>query len=293
MSHPCFPQLLHAFRYWLVLLLLISNGALSQQIIHYPRAESDIDARMRYPIALLRLCLESTPYKLEPSDLAMQQARNLRMLKQGKGVDVVWSVTTKTREAELLPIRIPIDRGLLGWRLLLIQQKDAARFAEITTAAQLMPLRAAQGHDWPDREILLSNKFNVTPSPSYEGLFQMLGRGHVDYFPRSVAEITAEANTHKDMGLIIEPHLVVHYPQPLYYFVNKNNVELANAITIGLEKAIANGSMRTLFNQHYGTAIAQAKLATRTKIELKNPLLPSETPLADLRLWFTPEDDLQ
>lgn len=295
MSHYYYPLVSHPFRYWLMLLLLsmlllTSHGALSQQIVYYPRAESDTDARLHYPVALLKLCLENTSYKLKPTDIAMQQARNLRMLKQDKGLDVVWTVTTQEREAELHPIRIPIDRGLIGWRLLLIHQKNAQRFATITQAEQLMQLRAGQGHDWPDHKILANNQFSVTSSSSYEGLFQMLARGYIDYFPRSVSEIDIEAHTHKNMGLVIEPHLAIHYHQPLYYFVNKNNVELANAITAGLEKAIANGSMRTLFDQHYSEAITQAKLRSRTIITLENPLLPSETPPANSRYWFTPED---
>lgn len=277
----------------LLALILLSNTARSQEIVYYPRAESDIDARSRYPVALLQLCLKDTKYQLEPTSTAMQQARNLRMLTQGKGVDVVWSVATVAREAELRPIRIPIDRGLIGWRLLLIQQQAAKRFAAITQAEQLMPLRAGQGHDWPDREILASNNFTVIPNASYEGLFQMLTRGYIDYFPRSVSEINTEVNAHPDLQLMVEPKLAIHYPAALYYFVNKDNSELANAITAGLEKAIADGSMRRLFNHHYGAAIKAAQLSTRTTITLHNPLLSAETPLADTRYWFTPEDDVQ
>ncbi len=278
---------------WLGILLLSNSVAFCQELIYYPRAESNTDTRLLYPVALLELCLRHTQYQLQPSTTAMQQVRNLRMLKQGQGLDVMWSVTTKEREAELLPIRIPIDRGLIGWRLFLIHEQRAKRFTSVTSEAELRSLRAGQGHDWPDREILTANFFSVTPSSSYEGLFHMLQRGHIDYFPRSISEIDAELSAHEGMGLRIEPKLALHYPAALYYFVNKDNQPLAQAITTGLEQALADGSLRQLFNQYYGAAIKAANLSSRTIITLPNYLLPAETPLADARYWFTPEEDVQ
>jgi len=245
-----------------------------------------------YPVALLKLCLQKTPneYRLEPASVAMQQGRSLRMLTAGKEIDVMWTVTSNEREAELLPIRIPIDRGLIGWRLLLIRQKDAERFADIHNAAQLAPLYAGQGHDWPDLTVLTSNGFHVTASTTYDGLFYMLARKHIDYFPRSITEVTPELSAHAELKLAVESRLLIHYPAALYYFVNKENTGLAATIEEGLQIAIADGSMQELFDSHYAESIKQHQLTEHTLIELQNPSLPSATPLNDPRYWLQRED---
>lgn len=278
--------------YWITLLWIISYPAVSQQSVYYPRPESTSDVRLHYPIALLELCLQKagSNYQLKPSAIPMQQGRSLRLLQAQQGIDVVWTSTTKARETELLAVRIPIDRGLMGWRLLLINEQDQNRFAGIQTTEDLMALRAGQGHDWPDLEILATNHFKVQPSATYDGLFHMLARQHIDYIPRSALEIQHERDTHQALGLLIEPHLVIHYPAALYYFVHKDNPALAQAITTGLELAINDGTLRALFDSYYQPVIEKAKLATRKKITLPNPLLPDETPLTERRYWFTPED---
>lgn len=249
------------------------------------------DTRGHYPIELLKLALAKSErdYIAKPSKFDQPQWRTLRHLQMGKDMDVVWTLSSPERENELLPIRIPIDRGLIGWRLLLIADSDAQRFANIETAEQLKAIRSGQGHDWPDYPILQDNGFKVSPSSSYEGLFHMLTRGRIGYFPRSLTEIQPELDAHPTMGLMIAPKWVLYYPAPLYFFVRRDNTELARAIEQGLETAIRDGSMRKLFEQHFSQAIARAQLQQRTVVRLHNPLLTHETPLARSELWFSPE----
>ena len=256
----------------------------------YPRSESARDVRAAYPLAVLRnaLDLSGVPYALSRSALEMQQSRSLRELVDGTRLDVVWSVTTAEREAKLRPVRIPIDRGLIGWRLLLIRQGDAPRYAGIAGVTGLAPLRGAQGHDWPDLEVLRASGLAVEPSATYEGLFAMLGRGRVDYVPRAVHEVAAELVAHAELPLQLEPSLLVHYPSALYFFVHPGNDALALALERGLELSVANGSLLRLFEQHYGALIAAGRLGLRTRIELANPTLPAATPLDRRELWFEP-----
>lgn len=258
--------------------------------ITYPRPESLGDERAAYPIALLKLGLSKVgnPYQLAPSPAQMQQGRALRLLARGQGIDLLWTVTSREREADFLPIRIPIDRGLIGWRLLLIRARDRALFAPVATASALAPLRAGQGHDWPDTEVLRANHFAVFTSTAYDRLFKMLDRGHIQYFPRAVTEIWQEIAAHPDLRLDAADGVVLHYPEALYFFVNKSNTALAASVEQGLRIAIADGSMQTLFEQYYGEAIARAGLAQRTIISIDNPLLPAATPLADPALWYMP-----
>ncbi|MEO3677985.1 substrate-binding periplasmic protein [Rheinheimera fenheensis] len=249
------------------------------------------DPRGHYPIALLHLALEKagSHYHPIPSKRDQAQWRTLRQLESGNGMDVVWTFTSVEREEKLLPVRIPIDRGLLGWRLLLIRQQDSERFKNITTSEQLQGLRAVQGHDWPDFAILQHNQFDVIPSTFYAGMFAMLQLGRVDYFPRSLTEIPSELHSKASYRLTIADNLVLHYPAPLYYFVHPSRPQLAQAIEQGLRQAMADGSMQQLFLQHFADAIAQARLTERRIIRLENPFLHPDTPLNNHSLWFNPE----
>ena len=271
----------------------ISHSAICQQIANYPRPESTDDVRGGYPVALLKLCEKKSSGNIifQPSSVHTQQARSIRQLVNGTGgMDIMWALTNEERENTLLPIRIPIDRGLIGWRLLLIRDDDRARFAAVSTKDDLAKLVAGQGHDWPDVDVLRANQFTLATSSTYQGLFHMLVRGHIDYFPRAISEIWPEADANKQLKISVQPHLLVHYPAALYYFVNKNNTDLARTIESCLNTAIADGSLQSLFNQYYAEAISQARLSKRTIIRLTNPSLPKATPLANSAYWFSPTE---
>jgi len=260
------------------------------QTVSYPRSETLVDQRDDYPIELLALALRKAnkAYELVPHPVFMLQVRQIVELEQGKGLDVMWTMTSVEREKKLLPIRIPIDRGLLGWRLLLVRTQSLPKFAALTSADQLKQLRAGQGFDWPDTEILKHAGFDVDESVRYGELFLKLARGRIDYFPRSVWEIWGELAVRSDAGFAVEPSLALHYPTATYFFVNRNNTALAADITRGLEAALADGSFETLFQRHFGAVLKRAALGKRQVLELTNPLLPPETPLANRRLWYQP-----
>lgn len=293
----CFRLLSYGLGYAYIITCLLlqtawarSSVSNSQTVTYAWAASMADDERGHYPIALLKLALAKSgdTYLLKPSKHDMPQWRTLRHVQMGKELDVVWTLTTPEREKDLLPIRIPIDRGLLGWRLLLIKSTDADQFVRFDSVEQLRALRAGQGHDWPDFPILQTNGFHVSPSSSYQGLFTMLERGRIRYFPRSVTEIDSEVQTHKKLNLTVAPRWVLHYPAPLYFFVQKDKTTLAAAIERGLLIAMRDGSMRRLFLLHFGEIIKQAKLGQRSVIQLNNPYLTVETPLQRSEFWFSP-----
>jgi len=263
--------------------------AAGQQVVTYPRPESDSDARASYPIALLNLCAERSKnsFVTKPSEFKAQQGRNIRQLALGDGLDVLWAVSTEERESFLQPIRIPIDRGLIGWRLLLIRNQDADFFSTISNGKQLAALRAGQGHDWPDVDVLRANNFTLSTSTTYEGLFKMLSLGHIQYFPRSISEIWSEAEKHQLLGIGIEKNLILHYPEALYFFVNKANAKLAGTLTACLNEMTLDGALQSLLNKFYGDSLQKAQLSHRKVIEIGNPLLPRNTPEASSIYWFS------
>jgi len=183
-------------------------------------------------------------------------------------------------------VYIPMNKGVLGWRLGLIRKGDAARMADVDTLDDLKRVRLAQGLHWPDTDILRANGISVITAPNYEGLFPMIVGGRFDYFPRSVMEIWKEQASNADT-LEVEPRIALHYPYyTSYYMLNRGNTRLAEAIRQGMEKALADGSFDRLFEQHHGESLRRAQLDKRVVIELQNPRVTPGTPVNRPELWY-------
>lgn len=202
------------------------------------------------------------------------QGRALKELSLGGDIDLNWSTTSFEREALLRPIKIPLYNGLIGWRVLLIRQVDAERFAEVKSLEDLKSFIAVQRFDWTDYDILKANGLPVEGNLGFVQHSRAVVSGLADYFPRSVLEVGNEINQERNQELIIEPTLLLKYPAAYYFFVNKDNEELAQLIEHGLNLAIQDGSYMELFNRHFGEHIKALNLPNRTIIRLKNPLFP-------------------
>jgi hypothetical protein len=87
----------------------------AQVIYAWPESMLD-DARSELPILLLEQALMASGggYRPRPAPRDLTQSRSLRHLRLDRGLDVAWTFTSSKRETALLPIRIPLDRGLLG-----------------------------------------------------------------------------------------------------------------------------------------------------------------------------------
>jgi ABC-type amino acid transport substrate-binding protein len=242
------------------------------------------------PLLLLRRAMELSGQRvrLEPSKHVMVQARAVQELAAGGDqLDLTWTVTSREREALLRPIRIPLYRGLYGWRLLLVRRGDGARFAGVRSLAELAGFRMLQGSDWPDTAVLRANGLRVDTAPSFESLFKMLRVGRGDAFPRGLTEIAWEQPQQAEW-FETEPGLALHYPSAEYFFVSPRNEALAALLARGMERLVASGEHERLLLQLHGDAIRAARLRERRVIVLRNPELPEATPLQRRELWWRP-----
>lgn len=292
---PCRPRL-HRCNTVIILVLLgllLPHCALAQTV-RYPRFPREIGKEPEgfNPAVLLKEALRRANPRLiaVPHDYAeaTSTSRVYREAIVGKNVDVIWKPTTLERERDLLPVRIPIDKGLFGWRVALIRSEDLGAFSKMRSLEQLASMRAGLGFDWADRSIMEANQLPVVTAPHYQLLFGMLQAKRFDYFPRSLAEVGAEAPQYADSGIVIEPTFAIHYPFAVYFFVNRNNAALAEDIRKGLELMLADGSFQQQFVKQHAAMLQRLNLAKRHVIELKNPWLPPGTPLQRKELWFHP-----
>lgn len=277
-------------------LLAVARPALAQPAapVRLPRHVRMPDPQLDYVQRLVTLALAKAGSRreLQLVDLDMAQGRSLVELGGGRSpVDLMWSMTDREREtAGPLPVRIPIDRGLMGWRLLLVRADDLPRWRDVASLQALRGRLAGQGHDWPDTAILRANGLQVATTSGYEALFRMLAAGRFDYFPRSILEIDAEMDGNHHPQLAIVPGLMLHYPVAAYLFVNPRRPELAEELRLGLEAAIADGSFQQLHRARFGALLRAHPITRERVLKLANPLLPPETPLHRQELWLRPGD---
>ena len=220
---------------------------------------------------------------------AMVQGRAIQELQRPQSqIDVMWTMTSTEREKLLLPVRIPLYKGLIGWRVALLHPDRSELLAKVDSVAALARFSAGQEHDWPDTAILQHAGLPVVTTPDYEPLFSMLLQRRFDYFPRSVIEVSNEVRTHAELGLVIDRHILLRYPAAFYFFVRPQRPQLARMLGRGLEQAIRDGSFDALFQQYNGAALKALALDKRRIIDLPNPLLPATVPLHRKNLWYRP-----
>lgn len=260
------------------------------RVVRYPRPMRQLVPERSLPLLLLKraLALSGRQLEVQPSKHVMVQARAVQELAAGGDqLDLTWTVTNREREAMLRPIRVPLYRGLYGWRLLLVRRGDGQRFAGVRSLAELAAYRFLQGTDWPDTAVLRANGLRVDTAASFDSLFKMLRAGRADAFPRGVTEIAWEQPQQAEW-FETEPGLALHYPSAEYFFVSPGNHGLADWLERGMERLVASGEHERLLLQLHGDAIKAARLRERRVIELANPELPEATPLRRRELWWRP-----
>ncbi len=265
-------------------------------VIRHPTGQSEKDKRYEYMIKLLRLILDHTTatqgaYELQPNTMPMGPERMIKDVVDGK-LDVIQFPISERANAELLPIRIPMRKGLLGWRILLIRSEDQERFAQVKTLEELKRFRAGYGEQWADLPILQANVADVVTSNQYDSLFVMLAGKRFDYLHRGLHEPWAELEARKEQlpNLWVEETLLLHYPIGNYLYVSKDNPQLAKRLEDGFRATIADGSFEQLFQAEYGEIIRKVNIKQRTLIELTNPILPQDMLPDDPTLWLTFDD---
>jgi ABC-type amino acid transport substrate-binding protein len=275
-------------------LLVPGAGLQAQTRVTYPAPESLSDVRYNDLIEILTLALKKTtaqygPATIAPSGVVMNEAREIACLQEGKLINVLWTSTSQEKERRLLPVRIPLRKGLLGYRISLIPKDKPAVIDTVADVNGLKTLAIGQGIGWGDIAIYKANGLNVLAA-NYENLFKMLNIGRFALFPRGLGEVFAEfeRNKGRQPNIAVEQHLVIYYPWPYYFFFNKKDAGLAKRVEAGLRIMQQDGSFDALFDKYNASAIARADLAHRRVIKIKNPFLPKATPLLNKSLWFTP-----
>jgi hypothetical protein len=256
------------------------------------------DTRNLYAWRLLQAALDQTrpvygDFVLTTSPLIDERPNGLSLLTEEGGITVSVFSSRAGYSGELIPVRIPIDRGLLGYRLLLIRATDQPEFDAVAKGGNLRAIRFGALVSWSDVAIMRNAGLAVVTGESFDGLFKMLAARRFDALTRGAGEIQREVTERrKDFhGLAIEQSLLLHYPMPVYFWFRNapEGRRLAERVDAGLHAMLANGSFDTLFHQEFDPILTGLDFTHRHVIELDNPLLAPDEPLEDRTLWYFPQ----
>lgn len=219
-------------------------------------AKSSADASHSYFVELLKLVSKNSHPRFTPFNIELIRVENynhesvVRLL-MDDFIDVIWTGTSEDSERRLLPIHIPIIRGLLGYRVSIVHKDNLAMFKSKGLYAYRDEI-ACQGTHWPDARILANNGFSVHRVGVFDQIFELLNRKKCTYFPRAIfeayAELASVAQKHPDLTIFDD--VILHYPLPYFFHVHKNNHQLAEQITFGLTESLENGSYEKLMKTH-------------------------------------------
>ena len=204
-------------------------------------------------------------------------ARAFAELSKGN-IDIVVAAPSKKRESLGNMVYVPLDRGLLGFRLCLVH-KDAPEYSRISTPAQFTQrkLTVGIGSNWPDRAIFEENGFTVVTSPVRGVLFGMLENKRFDCFSRSINEIDAELSRNIDKPFKVDENLVFIYPNSQFIFVNPKNESVFNRVSYGMGSALENNSYYEIFDKYYDDVLQNNHIYERKLVLMSNNSMSART----------------
>ncbi len=283
-------------RFIVLSLALLSSIVFAEETVLRYSKSTETEEATAYIKEILQLVWESTKedgvVTLKPSRDEMVQDRALQNLRIKNDIDLFWTMTSKEREKDLRVIRFPLLKGMLGYRVFIINKKQQYLFDQMKeklsavadlreknrmALKELRSISMGQGHDWPDTKILENANFMVVKSSNYKSLFRMIKIGRFVAFPRGVNEPWREIENDLDSNFDVEQHFCLAYPAPLYLMVNKFDEKLALRIERGLDHIVKNGSFEKVFNKYWKKYLERARIENRIIVWIDNPLLSEET----------------
>lgn len=284
----------YSSRLWaMTVLLTLTQCVSAMDHVRLLKSQSDLDNRETYKNDVLRRALEITvpeygAFVITIDGPRMSRKRALTEIKTGELVNVYMSPASSLWNENTIVIKVPIRRGLLSYRLLLVHKTDLPKFKNVKTAEDLRFFRVGLQTGWEAVEIFNQLGFQTVITPSYDGLFKMLDVHRFDFIPRGINDVFDELDSLKTLtpNIVIEPTLALYIVQPTYVYVSLTEPRLAQRIAKGLSLMVESGELKKIFYKSFGAALDRAKLSQRRMIKIDNPLFEDEELLKNKKMWF-------
>lgn len=242
---------------------------------------------------LLHSVLELVWSKADPNGKIIQLNDELPVSRlpvevESGAIDLMWAGASAKNDEQMLAVRIPLLKGMLGHRISIIRQGDQHKFNDIRSISDLARLDAGMGRTWGSTKVLEQAGLNVVTAMKYENLFHMLEGGRFDYFPRGIHEPWAELAKYPELPLEVEKRILLIYPYAMYFYLQKDNRALHAKLTRGFEQAIADGSFDELFYSApmVKQVIEKGNIKDRIVLRMPNNEMHKDTPVDRPELWL-------
>jgi hypothetical protein len=254
----------------------------------YSEGQSEIGQAKRFHWTVLEAALERTrkshgDYRLAALPSMPMSRQQYELTHDHSTITVAAFNSNAERAGWMLPVRIPIDAGLLSYRVLLIREKDQPEFDRIKSLDDLKSLRFGLMPWWDDARIMRTAGATVVDGDSFDGLFHMLSANRFDALSRGVSEVMRDLERMRPQHpeLAVEKHLLLHYPLPVYFWFSPDEEGRARAarVSAGLTEMAADGTLKAMILTRYADDLAALHLSKRQVIEIPNPLLDGQDPL--------------
>lgn len=280
---------------FLVSLFALEAAATDQVILR--RVPGIIATPENYTMLVLKEALEATipdygPYSLKYADREMTRQRTFNEMQIGERVNVADTPVTAGWSEKFIRVPIPVQRGILSYRLFMVTSKNADLLAKVETLEDLKKIRQGSGNQWAITRALKEHKFNIIEATTKESLLNMLGAGRFDIYGRGINEIFGELSAHSKThpNIVLDKHIALYSYLPTYFHVSPNQGRIAERIDIGLRKINAIGLHEKLFLQHHKNFINAAALDKRKIFILRSNDEKDEHWKNDLKFLFTTPD---
>lgn len=240
------------------------------------------DPHVQHGRALVQAALKAARFPASFTNApASNEQRSLYMLKHGfTQVDIEPVTPTRLALAAKGSIRmipIPIDRGLLGYRINLLLDTRRDLLAKVRNAADLSEFTIGQAERWTDLDIYRAAGITTKEVKAWQqGQFTaQLEAGFIDVFPLGLEETLSyflPRFQERYPQLTTDPHTLVRYPWFRFVWVSARpeTDALYAALLKGFDTIARDGTFLTIWQQHRRTPPASI-FANRTVIELENP----------------------
>ena len=232
--------------------------------------------------ALVRAALDAAGMQATFADAPQgNERRNLFQISSGQThIDMMPATPARLRlveQGKLRVIPVPLDRGLLGWRINLLLESQRDKLAKVRTVSQLARFSMGQNVGWMDVEI-----YRTAGIPTKEvklwsnGEFaEQMEAGFLDLFPLGLEETLNYFLPHfrkRYPQLTVDPYLLVRYPWFRFVWVapGPETDALYAALQAGFDKIVADGTFLRVWGQHRQPPDARI-FRERAIIDIPNP----------------------
>lgn len=279
----------------LLLIIPLFSQAANDFVVSYrtPQVGLTTSIYHDYYTELLKLALEKTrpgygDYTMQGIPANLSILRSLSDIVENTYPNFVMEFGYEeklTTTGALTYINIPIDGGIVGYRVCFTNAALKKKLNQVKSLNDLKKYSIGQGVGWVDSEILRANGFRVIEISNYESIFKMVIAGRIDLFCRGANQIQSEIEEFKSLNqLTYDDSFVLVYPLPRFFYLNVKNTLAKERIQAGLQIAFKDGSFKKLWQKHYQASVDFSKLQDRKFFYLENPFLKDLPP--DYKKYF-------